>query len=108
MASGAVDSTRSGSGAYTNVDIFASRVLTDLMVSKGGGSLNSSSVSFSDDCQTGKKKQKSVRLIKLLRLDIGDGISMAEAPYFVEKALVGHARGRNLNTGFLNRWLEHN
>ena len=43
-----------------------------------------------------------------MRLAIGDGVSMAEVQYFAEKALVGHAWGRNLITRFLNRWLELN
>ena len=33
---------------------------------------------------------------------------MEEAPIFVNRALVGHARGRNLSIGFLRWWVETN
>lgn len=108
LVSGGAELTRCGSGVFSSADIFGSRVLTDPMVSKGGGSSNSSLTGFFDDCQSSKKKQKSVRLIKLMRLAIGDGVSMAEAPTFAENALMGHAQGRNLSVGFLKRWLELN
>lgn len=108
LASGGADSVPHGSGAISSANLFVSRVLADPVVSKGGGSSDSSFVGYSDGSRTSKKKQKSVRPKKLLRLAIGDGVSMAEAPSFADRALVGHARGRNLSVGFLKRWLDLN
>lgn len=60
-----------------------------------------SSTGNSDGSWIGKNKQKLVRPKNLLRLSIGDGVSMAESPSFAERALVGHAWGRKLSVGFL-------
>lgn len=50
-----------------------------------------------------KKKKKIVRRKKFCSLAVGEGISMEDIPNYAERALVGHARGRNLNQISLNR-----
>lgn len=99
-----------GDGTTFSVEQFVSRVLVDPSdrVNKGGGVSDSSSAGKFDGSSTGRKKPKFVRPKKLLTLAIGDRVTMEEAPLFVDRALVGHARGRNLSIGFLRRWVESN
>ena len=42
---------------------------------------------------------------KLCTLAVGEGVSMDVIPDYAKRALVGHARGRNLNQASLNRWV---
>ena len=62
----------------------------------GGSSPNSSSEKAKGSLPV-RKKEKFVRRKKLSTLAVGDGVSMDEIPSYAERALVVHARGRNLS-----------
>ena len=55
-----------------------------------------------------KKKPKPVRKKGVLSLALGDDVALEDMSTYVERALVGHAQGRNLSLGFLKKWVNTN
>ena len=52
-----------------------------------------------------KKKPRAVRKKRVLSLALGEGVAVVDMPTYVDRALVGHTRGRNLNRSFLRNWV---
>lgn len=71
----------------------------------GDGAQPKSPTDKVDNTIPARKKKKMVRRKKLLTLAVGDGVSMDEILSYVERALVGPVRGRNLNQDSLNKWV---
>lgn len=55
-----------------------------------------------------KKKPRAVRKKRVHSLALGAGVVVVDMPIYVDRALVGHARGRNLSRSFLRKWVEEN
>lgn len=55
-----------------------------------------------------KKKSRVVRKKRVHSLALGVGVAVVDKPIYVDQALVGHARGRNLSKSFLRKWVEEN
>lgn len=49
-----------------------------------------------------------MRKKRVLSLDLGDSVALEDMSTYAERALVGHARGRNLSLGFLQKWVNTN
>lgn len=94
-------------GEVSSTKLFASRVFEDLgeKSQSGDGTLPKSPIDKINGTIPTRKKKISVRRKKFHTLEIGDSVSMDEVPSFTERALVGHARWRNLNQSSLNKWV---
>lgn len=55
-----------------------------------------------------KKKLRVVRKKRVHSLALGVGVVVVDMLIYADRALVGHARGKNLSRSFLRKWVEEN